>query len=150
MALLALVAALAAGCVSFTWNRTLSYEPIPPGALAELTPGRDTLTQCLDRLGPPLYAWEYKIDGAALAWGWADRDQKGISISVPLQDWYSASFGYDDASDDLVGAVLLFDRDLVLEQVKEGRLRDLERLTGRVRRPAAPADASGSLPPDGG
>lgn len=125
-----------AGCVSVGWSRDRRHEPLPEGVIETLEPGRSTLAECLESLGAPLYVWEYRGDGAALAWGWNDEDRKGVSVSVPVYDQVSASLSYDDAREKLRGAVLLFDRDLVLEQVREGWLRDLQRDLLR-RRPAA-------------
>jgi hypothetical protein len=133
---------LLAGCVSGSWMRDRGHQPIPDAAIESLAPG-STLAECLGALGAPLYVWEYKGDGAALAWGWIDGDRKGISLSVPVYEQASASFSYDDGSEDLRGFVLLFDDELLLEQVRKGWLRDLERAFGR-RRPAAvePDDAT--------
>lgn len=130
---------LLASCVSFTWSRDRRHEPPPEGAIETLVPGQSTLAECLEALGAPLYLWEYKGDGAALAWGWTDENRKGVAVSIPLYEQTSASFSYDSGREKLRGAVLLFDRDLVLEQVREGWLRDLERTLGR-RRPA-PAES---------
>jgi hypothetical protein len=130
---------LLAGCVSFSWSRRRAHELPPTGAVAALTPGRTTLTEALDSLGAPLYVWEYKGDGAALAWGWSDDDNRGVAMSLPLQRQLSASFSYDSGSERLRGIVLLFDSKLVLDQVREGWLRDLSRDLGR-RRPA-PVDS---------
>ena len=125
-----------ASCVSFGWSRDRRHAPPPAGAIGTLAPGRSTLSECLDTLGAPLYVWEYKGDGAALAWGWNDERQKGVSVSIPLYEQTSASVSYDDERAKLRGAVLLFGRDLVLEQVRKGWLRDLESEFVR-RRPAA-------------
>ena len=129
-----------AGCVSVSWTRDRRHEPLPKGAIPALEPGRSTLSECLETLGAPLYVWEYKGDGAALAWGWSDENSKGISVSVPVYEQASASLSYDDAKEKLKGAVLLFDRDLVLEDVRRGCLRDLQR--DLLRRRPAP------VPPD--
>ncbi len=130
------------GCITFVWSRERRFEPLAMGALEGLEVGRTTLSECLLRLGAPLYVWEYKGDGAALAWGWSDEDEKRVAVSIPLQERFSASFSYDSEIAKLRGAVLLFDRDLKLEQVREGWLRDLERGIGR-RRPAAAETAQG-------
>ena len=126
----AIVASLLSGCLSFVWSRDRAYQPLPQGSLADLEVGQTTLSLCLERLGAPLYVWEYKGDGAALAWGYQDDNTKRISFSIPINRG-RASVSYGDIAARLKGAVLLFDRGLVLEQVKEGYLRtirgDLER-----------------------
>ena len=98
------------------------------------------MADCLAALGAPLYVWEYKGDGAALAWGWSDENRKGISVSVPVYEQASASLSYDDGREKLNGAMLLFDRGLVLEDVRKGRLRDLQRDLLRRRPAPVPAD----------
>jgi hypothetical protein len=131
------------GCFSFTWSRDRTFEPLPSNALQGLEPGHTTLEACLARLGAPLYVWEYKRQGAALAWGAGDDDAKRFSVSVPL-DRAHASFSYGRIDARLRGAVLLFDEDLVLEEVKEGCLRDIARQVGSSRsapRPGGEADA---------
>ena len=125
-----------ASCVSFGWSRDRRHAPPPAGAIGTLAPGQSTLAECLDTLGAPLYVWEYKGEGAALAWGWNDERQKGVSVSIPLYEQAYASLSYDDERARLRGVVLLFGRDLVLEQVRKGWLRDLESEFVR-RRPAA-------------
>lgn len=124
-----------ASCVSFGWSRDLRHAPPAAGTIEALEVGRSTLADCLQALGAPLYVWEYKGDGAALAWGWADEQHKGVSVSIPLYQQTSASLSYDSGHEKLRGVVLLFDRDLVLEQLRKGWLRDFERDFGR-RRPA--------------
>ena len=130
-----LLVAVLAGCVSFNWSRDRMFRPLAPGALDGLEPGRTELATCLERLGAPLYVWEYKRDGAALAWGAADEDSKRIGITVPVQR-ARPSFSYGDVDAELRGAVLLFGDDFVLEEVREGCLRDLRDKLARAR-PAA-------------
>jgi hypothetical protein len=144
--LLLLLPLALASCVSFSWSRDRRHEPLAKDAIQGLEPGRSTLAECLEALGAPLHVWEYKGDGAALAWGWNDEDRKGISLSIPVYEQASASLSYDDAREELRGAVLLFDRDLVLEQVRRGWLRDLESELMRRRPAAVPPDEEA---PDG-
>ena len=138
--LAALLLALLPGCLNLTWRRDTRFSAPPKAALATLKAGESTLAECLERLGAPLYVWEYKGDGAALAWGGVDADEKYWSLSLPLQDQISASMSWGDLGAKLRGVVLLFDRDWRLEMVREGWLRDLRRQIGR-RRPAAEPDA---------
>jgi hypothetical protein len=138
---LALASGLA-GCVTFVWTRDQRYEPLPKDALEGLEPGRTDFAECLRRLGSPLYVWEYKGDGAAIAWGFADEDSKRITVSVPLSEWAHPSLSYGDVDANLRGVVLLFDRELVLESAKSGYLRDLERQYRRVRPALVPEPAN--------
>ncbi len=134
---------LLSGCVSFVWTRERRFEPIPKGALEDLEAGRTTFTQCLERLGAPLYVWEYKVDGAAIAWGSSDEDAKTIAVSIPIGIRYRPSLTYGDIDAELRGAVLFFDRDLVLERVQKGCLRDLARQIARSRPYAPPPNPQG-------
>jgi hypothetical protein len=133
---LALAGVLSA-CVSFVWSRERRFEPLPKGVIDGLEPGRTTFEECLQRLGAPLYVWEYKGDGAAIAWGASDKDSKQIAWTIPLETRVPPRFSYDDVDANLRGAVLFFDKNLVLESAKEGLLRDLQREAVRTR-PALP------------
>jgi hypothetical protein len=136
--LIALLLALpgTSGCLTFTWEREMRDAAHPPSATDDLRPGEASLTQCLECLGAPLYVWEYKQGGMALAWGWLDSDDKGVSVSVPITESYSASFSYDRIDARMRGVVLLFDEDLTLELAQRGYLRDLS-LAYQGKRPAA-------------
>jgi hypothetical protein len=134
---------LLSGCVSFAWTRESRFEPIPKGALEGLEAGRTTFTECLQRLGAPLYVWEYKVDGAAIAWGSSDEDAKRFAVSIPTGIRYRPSLSYGEIDAKLRGAVLFFDRDLVLERVEKGCLRDLEIQIARTRPSAPPPSPQG-------
>lgn len=141
-ALAAGLLATLSGCLSFVWSHEHTFRPMAKDALLDLQTGTTTLTTCLDRLGAPLYVWEYKGDGAAVAWGFGDDDSKRIAITIPLQRARpTLSFATIDAK--LQGAVLLFDRDLVLEQVKKGYLRDLAKELQRPRPAPVEPEAQG-------
>jgi hypothetical protein len=138
-AILALLSAFGlSSCVGFVWSRDRTFERPAKGALDGLEAGRTTLTECLSRLGAPLFVWEYKGNGAALAWGYRDKDSKKISVTVPLEKVHP-TFSYSDISAKLYGPVLFFDDKLVLEMVKEGHLRDLKPGTKPVRPAAEPS-----------
>jgi len=122
-------------CVSFTWSRHRMYQPLPKNAIVGLDPGSTKLDACIERLGAPLYVWEYKGDGAALAWGRGDAKSKRISVSIPVKA-ASPSVTYADVDATVRGVVLLFDKDLVLEQVKQGYLRAIAREVAKTTRPA--------------
>jgi hypothetical protein len=124
--------ALLGSCVSFVWSHQYTNRSMPKDALADLETGTTTLTTCLDHLGAPLYVWEYKGDGAAIAWGFGDDDSKRISWTIPLQR-ARPTLGLTTIDSKLRGAVLLFDKDLVLEEVKQGYLRDLAKELLRKR-----------------
>ena len=134
------------GCLSFVWSRDRLHQPLPEGSLENLEIGRTTLSACLDRLGAPLYVWEYKGDGAALAWGYRDENSRRIAFSVPISR-FRASVSYDDIAARLKGAVLLFDGGLVLEQVKEGYLRDISGELERDRPAPVDVDEAGDEVP---
>ena len=85
-----LLAALAAGCVQGAYNRATVDEPLRPEWLAALQPGRDSLGDCLQRLGAPHRVFEYAVEadgrsGMALLWVW--RDIAGFGIDARLGDW---------------------------------------------------------------
>jgi hypothetical protein len=128
--------ALSAGCVQLKWERDSRNTPLTAAALASLEPGAD-LAQCLGALGAPLWVWEHVEDGrdgAALAYGWYDERTLGVSVSVPVTDYVSASLDYDAIGSKLRGLVLFFDSEWRLVTWRTGLLRDL---TGeRDRRPA--------------
>lgn len=130
-------------CVTFVWTRERRFEPLRKDALEGFEDGRTTFAECLQRLGAPLYVWEYKVDGAAIAWGAADEDAKRVAVTIPLTARYNPTFSYGDIDAKLRGAVLFFDRDLVLERVERGCLRDLERQIVRTRPAAPPPEPQG-------
>lgn len=137
MKIFVLIAAVTcSGCVSFGYRRATRESPPSKTALAGLHPGETSLADSLAQLGAPLYVWEYKGDGAALAWGWYRRGDLGFTISVPLARQLSARGSYESIDENLRGFVLLFDADLKLELMREGYLRDLQNDLRR-KRPAA-------------
>src|SRR5258708_32166352 len=91
-----LPAALACGgCIPGGYYRTQAFEPVAHARCAALEPGKSTLADALASLGAPLFVWEWKGEGAALAWGWRDMARWGFAVSVPLTNSSSASFSYD-------------------------------------------------------
>jgi hypothetical protein len=89
-------------------------------------------------LGAPLYVWEYRGDGVALAFGAKRGTNFGFGVSVPVTDYQSASFDYGEGDAQTRGWVLFFDAEWKLVAIREGRLRDLAR--GFRRQPPAPVD----------
>lgn len=126
-------------CISGGYSREQTNLPIAHEQVLELAPGTTTLSDALTRLGAPSYLWEWKGDGAALAWGWRNTAQWGITVSVPLSDSGSASFSMDDIAHDLPGLVLFFGPDLVLVEAREGKLAEIRAETAR-KRPAPPPE----------
>jgi hypothetical protein len=123
-------------CVHLTWHAQHAEEPIPEGAVAALEPGVDGLARCLELLGAPHYVWEYRGEGAALAWVALDSGGLTFSISYTWERFATTSFRYDQGDEDLPGVVLWFGPDLVLERWRRGRMRDLT--SGLEHRPAEP------------
>lgn len=128
--------ALLPGCVHLTWDAHHVEEPVPDGALAGLEPGKDGLDRCLQLLGAPHFVWEYRGEGAALAWVASDSGGLSFGISYTWERFATTSFRYDKDAADLPGVVLWFGPDLVLERWRRGRMRDLT--SGLHHRPADP------------
>ncbi|MBK7644849.1 MAG: hypothetical protein IPJ19_17710 [Planctomycetes bacterium] len=134
---LALLAALGCGsCLTGGYYRTQMFGPVAHEQVVGLVPGKATLDDALKQLGAPLYVWEWKGEGTALAWGWRNQARWGFALSVPVGGRNSASFSYDKIALDLPGAVLFFESDGVLVESREGQLADIQAQTS-VKRPAA-------------
>jgi hypothetical protein len=137
---LACLPLLFAGCVQVRLERDLRLEPLPKSALRSLAPGITDFAAALERLGPPVFAWELPDDGIALAWGWFRAGGWQMKIALPdTGNGESIYIDYGHADEHMRGAVLFFDRRLVLTSVREGMLRDL-RQDPRAR-PAVEEDA---------
>ncbi|MEW6071404.1 MAG: hypothetical protein AB1726_02260 [Planctomycetota bacterium] len=132
---------LLASCISVAWERDSRFAPPAPDAVAALRPGEADLGVCLAALGAPLWVWEYRGDGVAIAYGWLERRGWNASASLPVGDWYSLSFDYTGVDEEMEGLVLFFDPDLRLVERREGLLRDLTAERRRPRPSAAMADA---------
>ena len=74
-------------------------------------------------------------DGAVLLYVWQRENNRGFGISVPVSDFGSADFDYDQLHTRGSGAMLFFDADWTLSEVREGPLLDLTDDLER-RRPA--------------
>jgi hypothetical protein len=125
-------------CVHVDWDVRHVEDPIPDGALAQLEPGKDDLGRCLQVLGAPHFVWEYRGEGAALAWVSLDSSTFSFDISYTFEHWAPTSFSYENGAANLPGVVLWFGPDLVLERWRRGRMRDLT--SGLHHRPAEPDD----------
>lgn len=128
---------VSSGCVSGGWRREIRFSPISEGRIASLKAEHSTLEHCLETLGAPLYVWEYKQDGLAIAYGFYRSNEFGVSLSLPVTREASASFDYEDERTHLHGYVLFFGPDWKLIEVQGGELRDLERVHVRPR-PSVP------------
>lgn len=122
---LLLALALAPGCVAVSWARDARQSPPPPQTEVVLIEGSTRLHDALAMLGAPLGVYEYRQTGMALAWGWYRGDSKGLRVSVPVYEQFSASVDYTDNREGLQGMLLLFDEDLRLISIREGWLEDL-------------------------
>ena len=118
LALLAAVLA-ASSCVQFRSTRDAGDEPLTDADRAELRPGATRLADCLDRLGAPNLVWGLENEGTAIAYKWVD------DTSWRVLAFYLLVVGYEEEDLDVPVSVLRFDRDEVLIDVQQGRLRDL-------------------------
>ena len=127
-----LVACLVSSCLSATWNRSRTLEALATPALDSLEVGHADLGECLEALGAPTRVWE--VDrGTALAWHWVDRNNWGLTLSVPTGEAASANLSYGDIANDAEGAVLFFDNSWRLVGLRRGQIADL--LAEARRRP---------------
>lgn len=131
---------LTGGCVTVRFQHTRAFEPITDDVLDDLRVRHPDLAGCLATLGAPNLVFEQPQDGFALAYGWLDHFAWGLDVSVSLRG-LSVSADVGRSLRRMQGAVLFFDRDLHLLDVKRGLLRDF--LTGKVRRRTA-SDSDGS------
>jgi hypothetical protein len=126
-------------CITGGYYRQQVFEPIQPARIAALEPGKTTLAEALAAFGAPIFVWEWKGDGVALAWGWSDASRWGFSVSVPVGDNSANAFTWDSLANDLPGAVLFFGPDDVLLEAREGRLAQIRAETIQPR-PAPPPE----------
>jgi hypothetical protein len=127
------------GCVTGGYYRQQIFDPIQPARIAALETGKTTLAEVLAAFGAPIFVWEWKGDGAALAWGWSDAARWGFAVSVPVGDTSATAFSYDDLASELPGAVLFFGPDDVLIEARQGRLAEIRAETAQPR-PAPPPE----------
>lgn len=138
LAFLLLVALAGTSCVSFDFARSTVNLPPRRGVVASMVPGTTKLDGALKALGAPIYVWEWKEDGLALAWGWSEDGARGVSVRVPLDHGGSAQASYDDLARHLRGVVLFFDAQETLVDVREGELNDF--LADGARRRPSPVE----------
>jgi hypothetical protein len=126
------LALVQASCVNVFYRRETRFEPPRRAALAELAADRSDLDDCLSRLGAPLWVWENRGAGAALAYGWLESGDWNFSLNLPVSNDASASLTWRRIDARMRGVVLFFDSDWTLRAMREGCLRDLTaRLFGR-------------------
>ena len=134
--LLLLLICLSTGCVQLRWDRVNRYTPIESAVLRSLEPGKSRLEDCLERLGAPVVVLETENgNGAVLMYVWQTENNRGFGVSVPVADYGSADFDYDQLHTRGSGATLFFDAGWTLSEVREGPLLDLA-LDLERRRPA--------------
>ncbi len=112
-----------ASCVHVSFVRDTRLEPLPVDALSSLAPGKSNLQSALDRLGPPIQAWELPDQGVALAWGC--YHSFGWQFRASDSNKTGLFFDYGRETARLRGAVLFFDRDWQLTGMREGLLDEL-------------------------
>ena len=126
-----LVSALTlSSCLSYSWSREEAMVPVADENLAALQTGA-SLEECLDVLGAPLYLWEYRETGVALAWGSSSTGNHGFSLSIPLSEKASGSVNFNNISQDIEGVVLVFNEELELRWIRRGYLSELAAESGR-------------------
>jgi hypothetical protein len=133
--LAAATALLAASCLRVRYAVQRIEEPVPQALLDGLRPGRDDLSSCLRAIGAPNFVWEYRGDGMALGWVFADAAGWYFAASLNVYRFASASMTLDFDNLDLPGVVLWFDENLLLLEWRRGSMREL---TQGLRRPAPP------------
>jgi hypothetical protein len=149
--LLALASAPLVGCVQLAWERDLRFKPVADEALQRLEVGTTELDACLELFGAPLWVQEQPQtdgQGALLAYGWYASRNLGLRVSVPVSDYYSASFDYDQIDARMQGLVLFFGPDWKLAKWRTGLLRDLTREV--LRPPILIEDVEEEQPAEGG
>ncbi len=130
---IAAAAALLTSCARIQWSRSSINEPVDAQLIETLAPDRDDLTACLAALGAPVRVWEAADGGVAMAYGWLDADDWGFSVSYSVARFVSASFSYGEVLTEGEGVVLVFDRDLILRDVRAGQFADIAAEPGRRR-----------------
>jgi len=130
---------LAAGCVSFQYERNLIERVPDDSVVATFVPGQTVLTDVLAGMGAPLDVWEGPDGAPVLAYGGVRGAEWNVNVSLPVTDYNSASFSFTDTRSRARGYMLLFGPDQRLEIVRYGLLADLRRTYAR-RRPAAVED----------
>ena len=91
------------GCLQLQFERSRYNEPIQSETSRLLLPGIADLEDCLDVLGAPNIVRE-QPGGAALAWGWGDTFEWGLSLSYSFGDGPSASVKHLSVSQASVAA----------------------------------------------
>jgi len=132
MRALCVLCLLLTSCVTATWQREHRFQRPPSGSIGSLKPETDQLSDCLERLGAPLFVYETP-DGFAIAYGWFASQELGASVSVPVSEAANASFAVRGIDSRMKGLVLFFGPRTELLLVRRGPLRDLTMGAGRTR-----------------
>lgn len=122
---IAIAAVAWTSCVNVNYTRSRSNEPVPDAAFEAMRPGETTFAQVLEQLGAPAIVWPSLNGDVVLAYAWLDSSDWGISLSWNFERFVSARFEWDSSHEEIPAVVLQFDRDLELQSVKKGLLREL-------------------------
>lgn len=116
------MAAGLSGCLSARLDHTTQHaEPRVEGSLHARS---SNLQECLEELGAPLLVREH-MDGALLAWGWADERAFGLNLSIPVARSVSANLGYNRSFEGMRGLVLFFDEAWIMQGMHRGYLAEI-------------------------
>lgn len=119
---LLLASAVLSGCVQFRWVRKRQDDKTPLKRAGEIEVGKDCLAVCLDKLGAPHTVANGPNGAIDMIYSWVDNVSWGLSISYEVISWWTASVSYDAHRNDLQGLLLRFDDDLVLREMRVGKL----------------------------
>ncbi|MBJ75544.1 MAG: hypothetical protein CMJ98_00860 [Planctomycetes bacterium] len=123
-ALVLVMTACLSGCLSARLEHTTHHAEPELGVEGSLHARSSDLHECLEELGAPLLVREH-MDGALLAWGWADERAFGLNLSIPVARFVNANLGYNRSLEGLRGLVLLFDETWTLQSMNRGYLTEI-------------------------
>ncbi|MBC8451416.1 MAG: hypothetical protein H8D72_01775 [Planctomycetes bacterium] len=127
------VALLSSSCLSGTYDRMRKHEVYSDAQLDSLAVGTADLGDCLATLGAPTRVWEIE-GGAALAWHWMNLKVWGVTLALPMGRGGNANLSYADLAEGDEGAVLFFQEDWTLVELRRGQIAKL--IEEARRRPA--------------
>jgi len=129
-------ACILSGCVQVGYERVLIEKHPDADRVTTFVVGETGLGDVLTALGAPLEVFEGANGAPAITYGGLRSAEWGVSVSVPVTDYGSASLSYADILARTHGFMLIFDTDERLAIVREGNLGDLRQEFVR-RRPAS-------------
>jgi hypothetical protein len=141
-------ACVLSGCVQFGYERVLIEKKPDADRVMAFVVGETALGDVLAALGAPLDVFEGASGAPAITYGGLRSGEWGVSVSVPVSDYGSASVSYADTTARTQGFMLIFDRNERLAIVREGNLGDLRQEF--VRRRPASIDGGAQDDADGG